>query len=312
MSTFISREPQVKLMESTVSQAEVHLGQLCMLLAAYTRRTAKLRDKADELVHQLNDFANTEDPELRTSLRILAEDLAMLQDYRQAQVERLETRVVTPLKAYGDIVKNKRADLKKFTNDRNRELKEIQRLERIRIKNPSDRQGISQAEASAQIASTNMLRSTRQLEETINNFQMQKLQDIKRIFTDFITIEMLFHTKSLEVYSSTFQSLNDMDIDKDLERFRSRIQVHDGLLDNKILQSSIPLSSTMPRYPSPTPSTLKQLSDYPRRQHHESTLQRQEEMEEEDEEEQEEEEGKKRESYAVKYTRMKRQQYGGL
>lgn len=35
-------------------------------------------------------------------------------------------------------------------------------------------------------------------------------------------------------------------------------------------------------------------------------------MEEEDEEEQEEEEGKKRESYAVKYTRMKRQQYGGI
>uniref|UniRef100_A0A3B3R455 CBY1 interacting BAR domain containing 2 n=1 Tax=Paramormyrops kingsleyae TaxID=1676925 RepID=A0A3B3R455_9TELE len=130
------------LMESTVSQAEVHLGQLCMVLAAYARRTAKLRDKADQLVHQLNDFANTEDLELRTSLRILAEDLAMLQDYRQAQVERLETRVVTPLKAYGEIVKNKRADLKKFTNDRNRELKEIQKLERIRIKNPSDRQGI--------------------------------------------------------------------------------------------------------------------------------------------------------------------------
>lgn len=28
---------------------------------------------------------------------------------------------------------------------------------------------------------------------------------------------MLFHAKSLEVYSSTFQSLSDMDIDKDLE-----------------------------------------------------------------------------------------------
>jgi hypothetical protein len=38
------------------------------------------------LVRQLNDFSNTEDPELRTCLTNLAEDLAMVQDYRQAEV----------------------------------------------------------------------------------------------------------------------------------------------------------------------------------------------------------------------------------
>ncbi|TMS08889.1 Protein FAM92A, partial [Larimichthys crocea] len=66
----------------------------------------------------------------------------MVQDYRQAQVERLEMRVVAPLRAYGEIVKNKRADLKKFNTDLNRELKELQKLEKIRLRNPADRQSI--------------------------------------------------------------------------------------------------------------------------------------------------------------------------
>uniref|UniRef100_A0A8C7CZ18 Uncharacterized protein n=1 Tax=Oncorhynchus kisutch TaxID=8019 RepID=A0A8C7CZ18_ONCKI len=73
-------------MELTVSHAEKYLGQFCSLLASYTRKTGKLRDQADMLVRQLNDFSNTEDPELRTCLKNLAEDLAMVQDYRQAEV----------------------------------------------------------------------------------------------------------------------------------------------------------------------------------------------------------------------------------
>nr|XP_029492864.1 protein FAM92B-like isoform X1 [Oncorhynchus nerka] len=142
MNTIFSRDRQIKSMELTVSHAEKYLGQFCSLLASYTRKTGKLRDQADMLVRQLNDFSNTEDPELRTCLKNLAEDLAMVQDYRQAEIERLETKVVTPLKAYGDIVENKRADLKRFNADRDRALKELQKLEKLQQKDPSNRQRI--------------------------------------------------------------------------------------------------------------------------------------------------------------------------
>lgn len=84
----LRRDSQVRVMEDTVTQAEKHFGQLCSLLAAYTRKTARLRDKADQLVRQLVDFANTEHPEMRATLRSLAEDLARVQDYRQAEVSR--------------------------------------------------------------------------------------------------------------------------------------------------------------------------------------------------------------------------------
>ncbi|XP_035525006.1 CBY1-interacting BAR domain-containing protein 2-like [Morone saxatilis] len=345
MNSLMSRDAHVKSMEQTVKHAEKYLGEICSLLASYTRKTAKLRDKADLLVAQLFDFSRTEEPELQIGLKNLAEDLAMVQDYRQAQIERLETRIVAPLKAYGDIVKNKRADLKKFNTDLNRELKELQKLEKVRLRNPADRQSISQAEVNAQKASNNAQRSIRQLEEAITDFQRQKLEDIKGIFTDFITVEMLFHAKALEVYTHTYHNLEAMDIQKDLELFNGRIKMSDplaGRLDTTLSSYSSPLMS---RYPSPplaspkgqslrsTPASTagqnhrQQHSQYPdtaRRSR--STLQRQrgveeeEDLEGEDEDEEEEEEEEmyeseteegqhtSRQSYAAQYAQIRKWQ----
>ncbi|KAK9528283.1 hypothetical protein VZT92_014773 [Zoarces viviparus] len=342
MNNLLSRDVQVKSMEQTVKHAERYMGEICSLLASYTRKTAKLRDKADLLVAQLFDFSSREDPELQIGLKNMAEDLAMVQDYRQAQVERLETRVVAPLKAYGDIVKNKRADLKKFSTDVNRELKELQKLEKIRLRNPADRQSI--AEVNAQKASNNAQCSIKQLEESIKDFQRQKLEDIKRIFTDFITVEMLFHAKALEIYAHTYHNLEAINIQKDLELFNGRIKMADslaGLLDTPLTSSSSPLMSRYPSPPLASPKSQRlrsmlasttgqihrqQHSQYPdtvRRSR--NTLQRQRGMEEEEEveeeDEEEEEEGEEeisesetegqhtsRQSYAAQYTQMRRWQ----
>uniref|UniRef100_A0A667XAC8 CBY1 interacting BAR domain containing 2 n=1 Tax=Myripristis murdjan TaxID=586833 RepID=A0A667XAC8_9TELE len=208
--------------DQTVNHAEKHLGRFCSLLASYTRKTAKLRDKGDLLVAQLFDFSSTEDPALRVGLKNLAEDLAMVQDYRQAQVERLETRVVAPLKAYGDIVKSKRVStdvpIKLVTLTQNKSSFQCKPLFIQRVtQRASFPFQESPAEVNAQKASNNAQRSTRQLEETINDFQRQKVEEIKRVFTDFITVEMLFHAKALEIYTHTFQNLEAMDINKDLE-----------------------------------------------------------------------------------------------
>ncbi|XP_066541461.1 CBY1-interacting BAR domain-containing protein 2-like [Hoplias malabaricus] len=338
MTTVFSRDTQLKAMEDAINNAEKYMGQFCTLLAAYTRKTAKLRDKADMLARQLLEFARNEDPELSVCLKNLSEDLAMVQDYRQAEVERLDTHVVTPLKAYGEIVKMKRADLKRFNTDRSRELKELQRLEKIRLKNPADRQSISQAEVNVQKASSNANRSTRQMEDTIIDFQRQKLEDVKRVFTDFIMVEMLFHSKALEVYTHTFKNLETMDIDKDLELFRNRIQVSGSTLEStasmadmshypsatastlRTTQNMSPTASSfrLPRYPSPTPSNprmnLEQL-----KQPQSRIVHRQREMEDEEEEDDEEdaeeydseedveEPRNLRQSYAAEYVRTHRQ-----
>ncbi|TNN61156.1 Protein FAM92A1 [Liparis tanakae] len=160
-----------------------------------------------------------------------------------------------------------------------------------------------QAEVNAQKASSNAQRSIRQLEETMRDFQRQKLEDVKRIFTDFITVEMLFHAKALEIFAHTYHNLEAMDTHKDLELFSGRIKMSDslaGLLDPPLTGYSSPLMS---RYPSSSPASPKSQSlsttGQIHRKHHSqypdtarrsrTTLQRQRGMEEEEEEEELEE-----------------------
>ncbi|XP_011916919.1 PREDICTED: protein FAM92A1 isoform X3 [Cercocebus atys] len=173
------RNAQTKQLQTAVSNVEKHFGELCQIFAAYVRKTARLRDKADLLVNEINAYAATETPHLKLGLMNFADEFAKLQDYRQAEVERLEAKVVEPLKAYGTIVKMKRDDLKATFTARNREAKQLTQLERTRQRNPSDRHVISQAETELQRAAMDASRTSRHLEETINNFERQKMKDIK-------------------------------------------------------------------------------------------------------------------------------------
>ncbi|XP_009695137.1 PREDICTED: protein FAM92A1, partial [Cariama cristata] len=83
------------------------------------------------------------------------------------------------------------------------------------------------AETELQRASLDATRTTRQLEETIDNFEKRKIKDIKNIFSEFITIEMLFHGKALEIYTAAYQNIQNIDENEDLEVFRSSLHPPD-------------------------------------------------------------------------------------
>ncbi|KAL0599026.1 Protein FAM92A [Plecturocebus cupreus] len=255
---FFSRNAQTKQLQTAVSNVEKHFGELCQIFAAYVRKTARLRDKADLLVSEINAYAATETPHLKLGLMNFADEFAKLQDYRQAEVERLEAKVVEPLKAYGTIVKMKRDDLKATFTARNREAKQLTQLERTRQRNPSDRHIIVsfefrslkknvKAETELQRAAMDASRTSRHLEETIDNFERQKMKDIKTIFSEFITIEMLFHGKALEVYTAAYQNIQGIDEDQDLEVFRNSLYASDysSRLDIVRANSKSPLQRSL-------------------------------------------------------------------
>uniref|UniRef100_A0A8C6R3I3 Protein FAM92A1 n=1 Tax=Nannospalax galili TaxID=1026970 RepID=A0A8C6R3I3_NANGA len=187
------RDAQTKQLQDAVTNVEMHFGE-----------------PSDLLVNEINMYASTETPNLKQGLKNFADEFAKLQDYCQAEVERLEAKVVEPLKAYGTIVKMKRDDLKATLTAKNREAKQLSQLERTRQRNLSDQHVISQAETELQRA-------------TID----QKIMDIKNIFSEFITIEMLFHGKALEVFTAAYQNIQKIDEDEDLEVFRNSVYLPD-------------------------------------------------------------------------------------
>ncbi|XP_038247942.1 protein FAM92A isoform X2 [Dermochelys coriacea] len=280
-----ARDNQTRQVREAVSNVEKHFGELCQIFAAYVRKTARLRDKADLLVNEIYAYAATETPSLKLGLKNFADEFSKLQDYRQAEVERLEAKVVDPLKSYGTIVKLKRDDLKATLTAKNREAKQLSQLERTRQRNPSDRHII--AESDLQRASMDATRTSRQLEETIDNFEKQKIKDIKSIFSEFITIEMLFHGKALEIYTAAYQNIHNIDESDDLEVFRSSLYPPDyqSRLDIVRANSKSPLQRTgSSKFSS---GIIQQISN--------SRLRKEEEDDEEEEEDDDELEATKEE-----------------
>ncbi|XP_042319461.1 protein FAM92A isoform X1 [Sceloporus undulatus] len=277
-----ARDNQTKQVREAVTNVEKHFGELCQIFAGYVRKTARLRDKADLLVNEIHAYAATETPNLKLGLKNFANEFSKLQDYRQAEVERLEAKVVEPLKCYGTIIKLKREDLKATLTAKNREAKQLSQLERTRQRNPSDRHIISQAESELQRASLDATRTTRQLEETIDNFEKQKIKDIKNIFSEFITIEMLFHGKALEIYTAAYQSILNIDENEDLEVFRSSLYPpdHQSRLDIVLANSKSPLQRTSSS--KPCAGIVQQISR--------NQLKKEEEEENDDEDDDEEDE----------------------
>ncbi|XP_032391859.1 CBY1-interacting BAR domain-containing protein 1 isoform X2 [Etheostoma spectabile] len=186
-----ARDNQTRKIQENITNVEKHFGEMCQLFAAYVRKTARLRDKSDVLVREIGIYADTETPHLKRGMKQFAEHLAKIQDYRQAEVDRLEAKVIEPLKSYGAVVKRKRA------------------------------------ESDLQRATMDATRTTKQLEETIDEFEKQKIRDIKKIFGEFVTVEMSFHAKALEVYTLAYQSIQSVDEEEDLEVFRSLLHPPD-------------------------------------------------------------------------------------
>lgn len=218
-----ARDVETKKYEDTVSNVEKYFGNMCQHFAAYTRKAAKLRDRGDLLVRLIGEYADTETPNLKTGMRDFTENIAKVQDYRNAEVERLEAKVIKPLKNYNAAVKRQKEDLKSTQIARDREARQMAQLERTRQRNPSDRQIISQAETELQRATNEATRTTKCLEESIDSFERSKIRDIKRIFGEFALIEMAFHAKALEMYTNAYNSIQHVDEDTNLEEFRGSL-----------------------------------------------------------------------------------------
>lgn len=62
-----------------------------------------------------------------------------------------------------------------------------------------------------------MSRTAKGLSEQTEFFERRKLQQLKTLLSDFVTIEMTFHAKSLELLSVAFQQIADINDKADLE-----------------------------------------------------------------------------------------------
>uniref|UniRef100_A0A8W8K2X2 Uncharacterized protein n=1 Tax=Magallana gigas TaxID=29159 RepID=A0A8W8K2X2_MAGGI len=138
-------ENQAKFCQTRVANSEKYLGSLCEVMGSITRKTAHIRDKGDILAKLCKDYSDEENVShsLKAGLRVCAENLSVIQDYRQTQIMRLESKVVRPISDYGNICKQIKIGVKRELEAVKREDKKKIELQKLRSKNPGNSHQIS-------------------------------------------------------------------------------------------------------------------------------------------------------------------------
>ncbi|XP_050448585.1 CBY1-interacting BAR domain-containing protein 1-A isoform X1 [Cataglyphis hispanica] len=215
-------EQEAKFVQDRITGVEKHFAELCTIFAAFARKTARLRDKSDELAKKIQTYADSEiiNRSLSAGLANFSATLSVIGDYRDAEVQRLDAKIIAPLSQYATICKHARDDVKSTFAARDRELTRRRHLDKVRERNPRNHQMISQAKSELMKASVEVSRVVKGLEEQIDSFERRKLHDLKSILLDFVTIELSFHTKALELLTKAYQDIASIDEIKDLEDFQ--------------------------------------------------------------------------------------------
>lgn len=79
-------------------------------------------------------------------------------------------------------------------------------------------------------------KSSKELDQNIITFEQRKIEDIKQIMLDLTLIQLKQHVKSMEILSATYQDIAAIDVDKDIDAFKSKFLLHP---ENKTLQQQI-------------------------------------------------------------------------
>ncbi|CAG9566631.1 unnamed protein product [Danaus chrysippus] len=228
----LSYEQQAKFIQDRITNVEKNFGELCVGFGDYTRKTARLRDMGDELSKILKDYANNEivNKSLSAGLDNLSLTLTAIEEYRNCEIQRLEAKVIGELCQYENICKHAREELKHTMNVREKEMSRKKVLDKARERQPFNRQQVTYAESELLKASAEMSRTAKGLSEQTEFFERRKLQQLKTLLSDFVTIEMTFHAKALELLSVAFQQIADINDKADLEVINSGISARSSSL----------------------------------------------------------------------------------
>ncbi|KAL3281466.1 hypothetical protein HHI36_004675 [Cryptolaemus montrouzieri] len=162
---------------------------------------------------------------LSSGLENFSGAMQTLSDYGDSRVHSIDNKVVSEFAKYDIICKQVKEDVKQIFNARDREISRRRNLDRIRERNPKNRQQIVQAETELIRATAEVTKIVHNLEEKTINFEKQKLRDMKEILLDFVTIEMGYHSKALQVLTKIFELVNNIDEESDLQDFKKNLRL---------------------------------------------------------------------------------------
>eukprot|EP00054_Salpingoeca_dolichothecata_P015426 m.88933 g.88933 ORF g.88933 m.88933 type:complete len:271 (-) comp21485_c0_seq1:157-969(-) len=237
-----------RFMNKQIDLVDKHFAILSEDLTTVTRTGQKMADRFGAYAKNLQLYAEAETPGIKQSLSKVSLCVQGMEEFRRQQLTLLDTRVTDRLKGYQNRTKQlkvtiaEREKLKKLRDTKKKFAETMTSKEANQDKFFQAKREKEKAERDLRDTENNLLKD-------MKTFQSDKIADLKSIQSDFITTQMEYHMRSLELLTAAFQSLHYIDEDKnleytELERTGSRASLTRGpsaqLLQQSLSQSRPP------------------------------------------------------------------------
>lgn len=188
---------QQRFLGERVNCVEKQFSELCQSLSALMRKSARLRDKTDDFAQVLRVHGSSEKICTKWSEGFvnLSNALTLLADARDMEVKRLERKLIPDIVQYDAICRTVRDEVKVAGSLRQRTFHQDDKIN--------------------------------DLGELAESFEKRRLNDTRRIFLEFLTIELAMHAKSIEVLSAVYQDIVEIDDEANLEEFREKMEAEE-------------------------------------------------------------------------------------
>ncbi|GLH02369.1 Uncharacterized protein GBIM_08397 [Gryllus bimaculatus] len=140
------------------------------------------------------------------------------------EIQRIESNVISELSQYEKLCKHAKEEVKNTLAARDRENARRKQLDRLRERNPRNRPQITAAQVELSKASMEVANNMKWLEEQMDHFEKKKLQDIRSLLLSYITAELSFHVKAVELFTKGYNDIANINVNTDLEEFQSFLQ----------------------------------------------------------------------------------------
>jgi FAM92 protein len=141
-------------------------------------------------------------------LENVANGLTFLADHKTLEIQRLEQKVLDELCQYEFICSNTREEVKNQMTLRERELSKRKQLDKVkRAKNENE------------IIMSNMQISKilKEIAMIAEQFELQKVRDMKEVLRNFVLIQMKYHASCLEVLTMMNDDITSISVESDVE-----------------------------------------------------------------------------------------------
>ena len=185
----------------------------------------------------LKTCADSELPQTRLALAGISEAIQDIQAYRKIMYDTVEAKVQQPLSLYKTFVNKAKDDLKSRESARKRESDKQNLMEKLNIKE-SNRAKLAKGHLELAGANHEMFHTSLALAEHIDSLEAKKITDVRSILKDYLTIQMEFHCRSIEILTDAVGFLDSCEMDNDLNEIRDRMRtIGLGEFNNKPVYS---------------------------------------------------------------------------